>query len=203
MRLRRGDAGQSRDASVLAAGFRRTTSTVPPMQRLCVFLASSTGANPANTEATVALGTELVERGIGLVYGGGAVGLMGVLADTVMDGGGEVIGVIPRNLFAREVAHQGLTRLIETDSMHERRAQMYERSDAFAALPGGLGTLEELAEIATWRQIGMHTKTGRRRGRRRLLHLAVRLDGPRNGRWAHQRRQPLHYPVSADTGSAY
>lgn len=123
-----------------------------------VFLGSSTGTNPAHAEATIALANELVARKIALVYGGGAVGLMGLLADTVLAGGGEVIGVIPANLFSKEVAHRGNTELIETDGMHERKALMYERSDAFIALPGGIGTLDELAEIATWRQIGLHTK---------------------------------------------
>ena len=128
------------------------------LSSVCVFLGSSTGTNPANAEATIAMGDELVRRDLTLVYGGGAVGLMGLLADTVMQGGGRVVGIIPRNLFSREVAHQGLTELIETVDMHERKALMYERSDAFAALPGGFGTLDELAEISTWRQIGTHTK---------------------------------------------
>lgn len=123
-----------------------------------VFLGSSTGTNPAHADATVALANELVARGITLVYGGGAVGLMGLLADTVLEGGGKVVGVIPRNLFAKEVAHQGNTELIETDGMHDRKALMYERSDAFIALPGGIGTLDELAETATWNQIGVHNK---------------------------------------------
>ena len=128
------------------------------LSSVCVFLGSSTGSNPANAEATIAMGNELLRRDLTLIYGGGAVGLMGLLADTVMQGGGRVIGIIPRNLFSREVAHQGLTELIETVDMHERKALMYERSDAFAALPGGFGTLDELAEISTWRQIGTHNK---------------------------------------------
>ena len=123
-----------------------------------VFLGSSTGTNPAHSDATVALANELVARNITLVYGGGAVGLMGLLADTVLEGGGEVIGVIPRNLFGKEVAHRDNTELIETDGMHERKALMYERSDAFVALPGGIGTLDELAETATWGQIGLQDK---------------------------------------------
>lgn len=123
-----------------------------------VFLGSSTGTNPAHSDATVALANELVARNITLVYGGGAVGLMGLLADTVLAGGGEVIGVIPRNLFGKEVAHRGNTELIETDGMHERKALMYERSEAFIALPGGIGTLDELAETATWGQIGLQDK---------------------------------------------
>ena len=125
---------------------------------VCVFLGSSTGSNPANADATVALARELAARNLTVVYGGGAVGLMGLLADTVLEAGGRVVGIIPRNLFSREVAHRGLTELIETDGMHERKALMAQRSDAFIALPGGLGTLEELAEVATWRQIGIHDK---------------------------------------------
>ena len=121
-------------------------------------MGSSMGTNPAFADATVALGGELVARDFGLVYGGGAVGLMGLLADTVLNGGGIVTGVIPANLFSKEVAHRGNTELIETDGMHERKALMYERSDAFIGLPGGMGTLDELAEIATWRQIGLHDK---------------------------------------------
>lgn len=128
------------------------------LQNVCVFLGSSTGSNPAIANATEALGRELAARNMNLVYGGGAVGLMGLLADTVLKEGGEVTGIIPRNLFSREVAHRDLTELIETEGMHERKALMYERSDAFIALPGGLGTLDELAEVLTWRQIGLHNK---------------------------------------------
>lgn len=127
-------------------------------ERVCVFCASSPGSDPAITEATVALGEELVARGIELVYGGGAVGLMGLVADTVLEGGGTVTGVIPKNLFSREVGHRELTRLEEVESMHVRKARMYELADAFIALPGGYGTLEELAETLTWNQIGLLTK---------------------------------------------
>lgn len=127
-------------------------------QRVCVFCASSPGNDPALTEATVALGRLLAARGHELVYGGGAVGLMGLVADTVMEAGGRVTGVIPLRLFQREVGHYGLTELIEVESMHERKALMYEMSDAFVALPGGFGTLEELAETLTWSQIGLHAK---------------------------------------------
>lgn len=128
------------------------------LESVCVFLGSSTGSNPANAEATIAMGEALSKQNIRLVYGGGHAGLMGLLADTVLNAGGEVLGVIPRNLFSKEVTHRGLTELVETDSMHERKALMYEQSDAFAALPGGMGTLDELAEIATWRQIALHEK---------------------------------------------
>jgi len=128
------------------------------LRRVCVFCASSPGTDPAITDATVALGELLVDRDIELVFGGGAVGLMGLIADTVMEGGGQVTGVIPKNLFSREVGHQGLTRLEEVASMHERKARMYDLADAFIALPGGFGTLEELAETLTWSQIGLHAK---------------------------------------------
>lgn len=128
------------------------------LARVCVFCASSPGSDPAVTAATVELGRLLAARRIELVYGGGAVGLMGLVADTVMDAGGTVTGVIPAGLFSREVGHQGLTRLEEVATMHERKARMYELADAFIALPGGFGTLEELAETLTWNQIGLLTK---------------------------------------------
>jgi uncharacterized protein (TIGR00730 family) len=131
---------------------------VPDLTRLCVFCGSSPGTNPAITAATVELGSLLVQEGIELVYGGGSLGLMGLLADTVLGGGGRVTGVIPVGLFTREVGHPAITELVEVASMHERKAAMYQRSDAFVALPGGLGTLEELAEITTWGQLGLHHK---------------------------------------------
>lgn len=132
--------------------------TPPEFRRVCVFCASSPGSDPAITRATIELGELLVERGLELVYGGGAVGLMGLIADTVLAGGGEVTGVIPKNLFTREVGHTTLTRLEEVESMHVRKARMYELADAFIALPGGYGTLEELAETLTWNQIGLLQK---------------------------------------------
>ena len=131
---------------------------MPELSRVCVFCASSPGTDPAITDATVELGRILVERDLELVYGGGAVGLMGLIADTVMEGGGRVTGVIPRNLFSREVGHTDLTVLEEVDTMHVRKARMYELADAFIALPGGFGTLEELAETLTWNQIGLLKK---------------------------------------------
>ena len=135
------------------------TDTVPaPVERVCVFCASSPGTDPAITDATVELGRLLAERDLELVYGGGAVGLMGLLADTVMEAGGRVTGVIPVNLFSREVGHNGLTTLEEVDTMHTRKARMYDISDLFIALPGGFGTLEELAETLTWNQIGILRK---------------------------------------------
>ncbi len=125
---------------------------------VCVFCGSSLPADPRYRDAARALGTLLARRGIDLVYGAGSVGLMGELADAALGGGGRVIGVIPAGLFAREVGHTGLTTLHEVASMHERKQLMYDLSDAFVALPGGLGTLEELAEVATWSQLGLHGK---------------------------------------------
>lgn len=125
---------------------------------VCVYCASSPGRSPAITEATRGLGILLAEQGLELVYGGGTVGLMGLVADTVMARGGTVRGVIPTQLFPREIAHRGLTELIEVDSMHARKTKMFELADAFIALPGGFGTLEELAEVTTWAQLGIHRK---------------------------------------------
>ena len=128
------------------------------MQRICVFSGSNTGKRQEYQQAARDLGQELIARGLGLVYGGASVGLMGVIADTVLAGGGEVIGVIPRALFRREVAHEHLTTLHEVGSMHERKALMADLSDGFIALPGGFGTFDELFEITTWAQLGLHTK---------------------------------------------
>jgi len=128
------------------------------MKRLCVFCGSSHGANPAYAEAAVTLGTLLANRGIGLVYGGGNVGLMGVIADAALAAGGEVIGVIPKSLADREVAHHGVTDLRVVDSMHTRKAMMADLSDAFIAMPGGVGTFEEFFEAITWTQLGLHRK---------------------------------------------
>ncbi len=128
------------------------------IKRICVFCASSPGTDAEVTAATIEMGNLLAERNIELIYGGGAVGLMGLIADTVMDAGGTVTGVIPKNLFSREIAHRRITNLEEVGSMHERKARMYELSDAFVALPGGFGTLDELAETLTWSQVGIHHK---------------------------------------------
>jgi uncharacterized protein (TIGR00730 family) len=128
------------------------------LRRVCVFCGSKHGARPAYTEATRALAAALVADGIDLVYGGGKVGLMGVIADAVLEAGGKVIGVIPDHMSDREIAHYGVTDLRVVGSMHERKALMYELSDGFVALPGGLGTLEELFEITTWSQLGLHAK---------------------------------------------
>jgi uncharacterized protein (TIGR00730 family) len=128
------------------------------MRRICVFCGSSSGDRPEYRAAAEELGAELVRRNIGLVYGGGNVGLMGVLADAVLQAGGEALGVIPENLMAREVGHKGLTKLHVVRSMHERKALMADLSDAFVALPGGFGTLEEFCEVVTWAQLGLHVK---------------------------------------------
>lgn len=123
-----------------------------------MYCGSSSGAEPAYAAAARQVGELLAKEDIELVYGGGSVGLMGVLANAALGAGGRVVGAIPRRLFSSEVAHPGLTELIEVTSMHERKMVMFERSDAFLALPGGLGTLEELTETATWSQIGLHSK---------------------------------------------
>ncbi|MGA3089112.1 MAG: TIGR00730 family Rossman fold protein [Terriglobales bacterium] len=128
------------------------------MKRICVFCGSSEGNRPEYRAAAEEMGAELVRRNTALVYGGGNVGLMGVIADAVLRAGGEVIGVIPENLLAREVGHQGLTKLHVVGSMHDRKALMADLSDAFVAMPGGFGTLEEFCEVVTWTQLGLHVK---------------------------------------------
>ena len=128
------------------------------IRRICVYCGANVGARPAYAEAARRLGQFLGERGLGLVYGGGNVGLMGVLADAALLAGAEVIGVIPRALMARELGHQGCTVLRVVETMHERKASMAEFADAFIALPGGLGTLDELFEAMTWAQLGLHQK---------------------------------------------
>lgn len=128
------------------------------MQRICVFTGSNPGVRPEYAQTARALGEELAARKLGLVYGGASVGLMGILADAALAAGGEVIGVIPRGLFRREVAHSNLTHLYEVQSMHERKARMADLADGFIALPGGFGTYDELFEITTWAQIGLHHK---------------------------------------------
>jgi uncharacterized protein (TIGR00730 family) len=128
------------------------------VQRICVFCGANVGARPAYAEAAEELARLLVAEGVGVVYGGTEVGLMGRLADAALAEGGEVIGVIPGALVHKEIAHRGLTDLRVVGSMHERKALMAELSDAFVALPGGLGTLEELFEVYTWSQLGLHRK---------------------------------------------
>lgn len=128
------------------------------LRSVCVFCGSSSGVDPVHERVAEALGTALGERGIDLVYGGASVGLMGVVADAALAAGGRVVGVIPEGLFTREIAHRGVTELHEVATMHERKALMYDRSDAFVALPGGFGTLDEMFEMLTWRQLGIGSK---------------------------------------------
>jgi len=125
---------------------------------VCVFCGSSTPTDPRYREQAAELGALVAGRGLDLVYGGGSVGLMGALADAALAASGRVIGVIPTGLFSREVGHHGLTELHEVATMHERKQLMYDLADGFVALPGGLGTLEELAEVTTWSQLGLHAK---------------------------------------------
>lgn len=128
------------------------------LRSVCVFCGASPGASPIYREAAESLGRHLAERGLRLVYGGGAVGLMGIVADAALAAGGEVVGIIPQSLQDAEIGHKSLTRLEVVDGMHARKARMAELSDAFIALPGGLGTLEELFEVWTWGQLGYHAK---------------------------------------------
>ena len=133
-------------------------STSSPLKRVCVFAGSSPGNDPRFLDAARELGAALAQRGVELVYGGANVGLMGAMANAVLEGGGHVTGVIPRHLLDLEVAHTGIPDLRIVESMHERKALMAELSDAFVALPGGFGTLEETFEVLTWRQLGLHQK---------------------------------------------
>ena len=130
------------------------TDTSRTFRRVAVFCGSNTGPSPVYAEAARNLGRLFLERDIGLVYGGGNVGLMGILADTLLDGGGEVLGVIPKSLEDREVAHHGITELTVVQTMHERKQRMYDLADAVIAMPGGIGTLDELFESWTWNQLG-------------------------------------------------
>jgi uncharacterized protein (TIGR00730 family) len=141
------------------------------MKRVCVFCGANAGIRAEYGLAAQRLAGVLVRRGLGLVYGGGNVGLMGTLADSMLQAGGEVIGVIPQHLVAKEVAHRGVTKLHIVDTMHQRKAMMNELSDAFIALPGGYGTLEELFEILTWSQLGIHGKPSG------LLNVSGYYDG--------------------------
>ena len=128
------------------------------MKRLAVYCGSSMGTDPAHADLARRLGTRMAERGIGLVYGGGNIGLMGLVADACLSAGGEVTGVIPEALMQKEVGHLALTQLEIVDSMHTRKARMAELADGFVALPGGFGTFEELCEVLTWGQLGFHEK---------------------------------------------
>ena len=128
------------------------------IKRLCVYCGSSPGVDPSYRTAAAQLGTLLAQSSVELIYGGGRVGLMGVLADAALAAGGRVTGVIPRHLHDREVAHPGVSDMVVVGSMHERKQRMFELADAFAVLPGGLGTLDETIEILTWRQLGLHDR---------------------------------------------
>jgi uncharacterized protein (TIGR00730 family) len=171
------------------------------MRRLCVFAGSAAGARPDYAAAARAVAAEAARRGMGLVYGGGSVGLMGVLADSALAEGVEVIGVIPRGLASRELAHPGLTEMRVVASMHERKATMAALVDGFVALPGGLGTLEETLEVLTWTQLGIHDKAVG------LLNVAGYYDGLL-GFLAHAVREGFLRPenaallVAADTAPA-
>lgn len=132
--------------------------TASVLQRVCVYCGSSPGFDPQFAQQADALGRRLAAEGLGLVYGGGKVGLMGIVADGVLAGGGEVVGIIPEALAAKELAHPGLTELLVVSSMHERKALMEQRADGFVAMPGGFGTYDELFEILTWAQLGEHDK---------------------------------------------
>lgn len=125
---------------------------------ICVYCGSSKGNNPAIVEKAAEFGAQLAKNNHTLIYGGASIGIMGALANSVMENGGEVIGVIPRALFHKEVAHQGISELIKVDDMHQRKSAMAEFADAFVAFPGGFGTMEELFEIITWNQIGIFKK---------------------------------------------
>lgn len=131
---------------------------MPPLRTVCVYAGSSPGADPAYAEAAAALGAEIAWRGMGMVYGGGSVGLMGIAATAALEGGAPVTGVIPARLHAREISKVDVTELVVVDTMHERKHVMAARADAFAALPGGVGTIEELVEALTWTQLGIHDK---------------------------------------------
>ena len=136
----------------------RADNSLRPVERICVFCGASPGARPEYAEATRELARLLAADGIGVVYGGGGVGLMGELADAIIREGGQLTGVIPRALVDREIAHREVMDMRVVGSMHERKAVMAELSDAFVALPGGIGTLEELFEVYTWAQLGLHEK---------------------------------------------
>lgn len=163
-----------------------------PGARVCVFCGSSPGATPAFAEQAARLGRVLAAHRLGLVYGGASVGLMGTLADATLAAGGEVVGVIPRSLVDMEVAHEGLQELRIVSSMHERKAVMADLADAFVALPGGLGTLDELAEILTWAQLGLHTKpTGLLDVEGYFAPLLAFLDGAVRSRFLHPQHRAM------------
>jgi uncharacterized protein (TIGR00730 family) len=169
------------------------------IRSLCVFCGSSVGNRPEHAAAAKETGRLLAERGIRLVYGAGNVGLMGILADAALEAGGEVIGVIPQMLVDRELAHRGLTYLRIVGTMHERKALMAELSNAFLALPGGLGTFEELCEALTWSQLGIHAKPcGALNVNGYFDHLAALLDrAALEGFLSAENRQLLHIAAQA------
>jgi uncharacterized protein (TIGR00730 family) len=160
--------------------------------RICVYCGSSPGSQPAYVDAARVLGSAMAERGIGLVYGGASIGVMGAVADAVLSSGGEVIGVIPESLANREVAHSGLSRLHVVGSMHERKSLMAELSDGFIALPGGWGTFEEIFEALTWAQLGLHRKPcGLLNIAGYYDHLAAFLDHAIDQRFVREACRPM------------
>jgi len=174
-----GCVGQSRPRSIaaepppvtLAPTPETTSRPAPGTRRVCVFCGAHVGARPEYAQAARELGHELATRGLGLVYGGTSIGLMGVLAEAALDGGAEVIGVLPGSLVEKEIAHRGLSALHVVDSLAHRKQLMFDLSDAFVALPGGTGTLDELSEMLTWAQLGLHSKPVA------LLNVAGYFDG--------------------------
>lgn len=162
------------------------------MEYICVYCGSRNGHDDAYANLARELGRTLAERGVGLVYGGASIGMMGLVADAVMAGGGRVIGVIPESLQQKEVAHQGLTELLVTADMHERKRLMADRADAFIAMPGGLGTLEELFEILTWGQLRFHAKPVGLLNTRGFYDDLVRfLDGTVSEGFVHPRHRAM------------
>jgi len=162
------------------------------MKRICVYCGSNPGRQPIYREAAALLGQELVARNIGLVYGGASIGVMGAVADAVLQNGGEVIGVIPHSLATREVAHTRLSELIVVTSMHERKARMAELADGFVALPGGWGTFEEIFEILTWAQLGIHAKPcGLLNIASYFDHLALFLQHAMDERFVREEYKPM------------
>lgn len=162
------------------------------MKRICVYCGSNPGRQPVYREAAAALGRELVERNIGLVYGGAGIGMMGAVADAVLENGGEAIGVIPQSLATREVAHKRLSELFVVTSMHERKAMMAELADGFVALPGGWGTFEEIFEILTWAQLGIHAKPcGLLNVANYFDHLALFLQHAMDERFVREEYKPM------------
>jgi len=162
------------------------------MNRICVYCGSSPGKLPEYREAARALGNELAARGLGLVYGGAGIGVMGAVADGVLEKGGKAIGVIPYSLATKEVAHDGLDELIVVTSMHERKAKMAELSDGFIALPGGWGTIEEIFEMLTWAQLGFHEKPcGLLNVRSYFDHLFAFLENAIDQRFVKEEHRPM------------